>query len=67
MLNSDQTPSTNVTVGGTTMAPKNSTRVGLAGSTNKRSITVTLTVPFHIIYGGKMDQSLPKISFLAKC
>ena len=46
------------------MSPKNSTRVGLAGSTNKRSITMTLTVtldgkilPFQIIYGGKTDQS----------
>ena len=62
VLNSDQTPSKYVTVGRTTMAPKNSTRVGLAGSTDKRSITLTLTValngkilPFQIIYGGKTD------------
>ena len=55
------------------MVPKNSTRVGLAGSTDKRSITLTLTVtldgkilPFQIIYRGKTDQSLPKITFLAK-
>ena len=62
VLNSDQTPSKYVTVGRTTLAPKNSTRVGLAGSTDKRSITLTLTValngkilPFQIIYGGKTD------------
>ena len=55
------------------MAPKNSTRVRLAGSTDKRIITLTLTVtlvgkilPFQIIYGGKTDQSLPKITFPAK-
>ena len=73
MLNSDQTPSTYVTVGRTTMAPKNSARVGFAGSTDNRSITLTLTVtldgkilPFQIIYGGETDQSLPKITFPAK-
>ena len=73
VLNSDQTSSKYVTVGRTTMAPKNSTRVGLAGSTDKRSITLTLTVPldgkvlqFKIIYGDKTDQSLPKITFPAK-
>ena len=73
VLNSDQTQSKYVTVGRATMAPNNSTRVGVAVSTNKRSITMTLTVtlngkilPFLIIYGGKTDQSLPKIIFPAK-
>ena len=73
MLNSDQIPSQYVTVVRTTMAPKNLTRVGLAGNTYKRSITLTLTVtlegkilPFQIIYGAKTDQSLPKITFPAK-
>ena len=73
VLNSDKIPSKYVTVGRTTMAPKNSTRVGLAGSTDKRSITLTLTVtldekilPFQIIYGGKTDQSLPKMTFPEK-
>ena len=73
VLNSDKIPSKYVTVGRTTMAPKNSTRVGLAGSTDKRSITLTLTVtldgkilPFQIIYGGKTDQSLPKMTFPPK-
>ena len=52
---------------------KNSIRVGLAGSTNKRCITFTLTVTldgkillFQIIYGGKTDQSLSNITFPAK-
>ena len=55
------------------MAPKNSIRVGLVGSTDKCSITLTLTatlngkiLPFQIFYGGKTDQSLPKIIFLAE-
>ena len=58
VLNSDQTPSKYVTFGRTTMAPKNSTRVGLAWSTYKRRITLNLTVtldgkilPFQIISG----------------
>ena len=66
-------PSKYVTVGRTTMAPKNLTRVDLAGSVPKRSITLTLRVtldgkilPFQIIYGSKTDQSLPKITFPAK-
>ena len=73
MLNSDQTPSKYDIVGRPTMAPKNSTRVGLVGRTDKRSIALTLTVtldgkilPFQIIYGGKTDQSLLKTAFPAK-
>ena len=55
------------------MASKNSTRADLAGSTDKRSITLTLLVtldgkilPFQTIYGGKTNQSLPEITFPAK-
>ena len=55
------------------MAPKNSTYFGLAGSIDNHSITLALTVtldekilPFQIIYRGKTDQSLPKITFPAK-
>ena len=44
VLNGDQTPLKYVTFGRFTIAPKNSTRVGLAGSTNKCSITLTLAV-----------------------
>ena len=43
MLNSDQTPSKYVTICRTTMTPKNSNHVGLAGSTGKCSIILTLT------------------------
>ena len=73
VLNKDQTPSKYVTFGRTQLAPKNSTRVGLAGSTDKRSITLALTftlhgkiLPFQMIYGGKTDQSLSKVTFPAK-
>ena len=73
LLNNDQAPSKYVTVGRTAMAPKNSTYVGLAGSFDNRSITLALTVtldekilPFQIIYRGKTDQLLPKITFPAK-
>ena len=73
MLNCGQTASKYVTVGRTTMAPKNSSRVDLAERTDRRSITLTLTVtvygkklPFQIINGGKTDQSLTKITFPAK-
>ena len=55
LLNSDYIPSKYVTGGRTTMAPKNSTRVGLTGSTNKRSITLTLTVTLD----GKILPFLP--------
>ena len=73
VLSHDQTPSKYVTVGRSTIAPKNSTRVGLGGSTDKCSITLTLAVtldgkilPFQIIYRDKTDQSVPKITFPAK-
>ena len=61
-LNSDHTSSKCVTVDRTTMAAKGSTRVCLAGSTDKCTITLTLKgtldgkiLPFQIIYGGKTD------------
>ena len=73
VLNKDQTPSKYVTFGRTQLAPKNSTRVGLAGSADKPSITLALTVtlhgkilPFQMIYGGKTDQSIPEVTFPAK-
>ena len=73
VFNRDQTTSKYVTAGRTTMAPKNSTRLGLAGSTDDRSIALTLKVtldgkliPFQLICGGKTDLSLPKIVFPAK-
>ena len=70
VLNSDQTPSKYVTVGRTTLTQRNTTTVNIAGSTDKRSITATLTVtlvskilPFQVIYGGKTMRSLPSVSF----
>ena len=73
VINNDQKPSKYVTAVRTTVAPKNSTRVGLAGRTDKCNITSILTVtldgkilPFHIIYEGKTDQLLPKITFPTK-
>ena len=70
VLNSDQTPSKYVQVGRFTMVPKNTNKVGIAGSSDKRCITLTLTVtlegktlPFQIIYQGKTKQSLPKVVF----
>ena len=70
VLNSDQTPSKYVQVGRFTMAPQGAKKVGIAGSADKRMITLTLTVtqdgkilPFQIIYKGKTKQSFPKVSF----
>ena len=70
MINRDQTPSKYVQVGRFTMAPKAAKKVGVAGITNKRNITLTLTVtidgkalPFQAIYKEKTKQSLPKVTF----
>lgn len=70
ILNADQTPSKYVNVGRTTMAPKNTKHVALAGANDKRSITLTFTetlsgemLPFQAIYGGKTKLSLPKVTF----
>ena len=70
ILNSDQTPSKYVQVGRFTMSPKGAKKVGVAGSADKRMITLTLTftldgkmLPFQVIYKGKTNQSLPKVRF----
>ena len=70
ILNSDQTPLKYVQAGRFTMAPKGAKKVGVAGSADKRMITLTLTVtqdgkilPFQIIYKGKTMQSCPKVRF----
>ena len=44
VINSDQTSSKYVQVGRFTMAPKGAKKVAVAGITNKRNITLTLTV-----------------------
>ena len=56
-----------VAVGRLTMAKRNSERVVIAGSVDKRSITGTFAVtlagpflPIQLIYGGKTRKSLPK-------
>lgn len=65
IINSDQTPSSYVSVGKLTMAAKNSKSVPITGLTDKRNITLTFTVslsgeflPLQIIYGGKTKASL---------
>ena len=70
VINSDQTPSKYVTAGRTTMAAKNASTVPLAGSNDKRAITLTLSVvldgtilPFQCIYGGKTTRSIPNVNF----
>ena len=67
VVNFDQTPSKPVPVGRSTLAQQNSTNVTIAGSSYKRTITVTFAVslsgnflPPQWIYGGKTTQSLPK-------
>ena len=52
------------------MAPKGAKKVGVAGIVDKRNITLTLTVtmdwkalPFQVIYKGKTNQFLPKVTF----
>ena len=58
LLNSDQAPSKYVTIGSTTIA-RNSTRVGLAVSANKRSITFALTVTLD---GKKLPDNLWRLN-----
>ena len=52
------------------MAAKNASTVPLAGSNDKRAITLTLSVvldgtilPFQCIYGGKTIRSIPNVNF----
>jgi len=66
ILNSDQTPSSYVSVGKSSMTASGSSSVPIKGLTDKRCITlnfvVTLTnefLPMQIIYGGKTKASLP--------
>ena len=50
-------------VGRTTMVPEYSTRVGLSGSTDKRYLTLTLTVTFPYYLWWQNQPSLPKVTF----
>ena len=66
VLNADQTPSSYISVGKTTMARQGSKSVAIKGLTDKRNITLTLVIslaggflPLQIIYGGKTVASQP--------
>ena len=70
IINVDQTPSNYVPTDNITMAVTGSKHVTRKGANNKRAITVTLSetlsgeiLPFQMIYKGKTERSLPKISF----
>ena len=67
VLNCDQTPSSYVSVGNTTMARKGSKTIPVTGMTDKRNITLTFSIslsgeflPMQIIYSGKTKASLPR-------
>ena len=70
IINVDQTPSKFVATDNVTMAAKGEKHISRAGATDKRAITVTLSesqhghiLPFLLIYTGKMQRSLPNVTF----
>ena len=70
IFNIDQTPSKYVPTSKVTLARRGSKQVSLAGSNDKRTITVTYAqtlagdiLPFQLIYKGKTKRSLPKTTF----
>ncbi len=67
VLNSDQTPSSYVSVGKSTMHARGAKSVPIQGLKDKRNITLTFVVslsgeflPMQIIYAGKTKASLPR-------
>ena len=67
ILNSDQTPSSCVSVGKSTMAVKGDKSIPIKGITDKRAITLNLVVtlsneilPTQVIYSGKTKASQPR-------
>ena len=67
ILNADQTPSSYVSVGRSTMAERGAKSVAIKGLSDKRNITLTFVVtlagdflPLQIIYGGKTQRSHPR-------
>ena len=67
VLNSDQTPSSYVSVGRSTMASRGAKTVAIKGYTDKRNITLNFVVtlageflPMQIIYKGKTEASQPR-------
>ena len=70
VLNLDQTPSKFVPGCNKTLAKKGSKTVSIAGSTDKRMITVTSVItlsgdflPIQLINGGKTKKSIPAVKF----
>lgn len=67
VINSDQTPSSYVSVGKSTMAASGTSSVPIKGLTDKRAITLNFVItlanaflPMQIIYSGKTKASLPR-------
>ena len=67
IFNADQTPTSYVSVGRSTMAKKGSKSVAIEGLNDKRNITLTFVatldgqfLPLQIIYGGNTSKSLPR-------
>ena len=67
ILNSDQTPSSYVSVGKSTMATKGDKSVPVKGITDKRAVTLNFVVtlsnhflPMQVIYRGKTKASQPR-------
>ena len=67
VINADQTPSSYVSVGRSTMAARGSTSVPIKGLTDKRNITLTFVIslsgeflPLQVIYSGKTTASHPR-------
>ena len=67
VLKSDQTPSSYVSVGKSTMARKGSTAISIKGVTDRRAITLNFVVtlandflPMQVIYSGKTQASQPR-------
>lgn len=70
VFNLDQTPSKYVQASRYTMEKAGKKSVSIVGSGDKRAITATFVIdlagnflPMQLIYGGKTDRSIPKISF----
>ncbi len=67
VLNADQTPSSYISVGRTTMEKRGSKSVAIKGLSDKRNITLTFVIslageflPIQIIYSGKTVASQPR-------
>ena len=68
VLNSDQTPSSYISVGKSTMALRGSKAIPIKGITDKRAITLTFVItlsndflPMQVIYCGKTKAGQPRV------